>query len=262
MRPFVKMQALGNDFVVFDARRETWVPTAAEVRRVADRRLGVGCDQLIVIASSNLADAALKFWNADGGEVGACGNGTRAAATLLPLARTLETAGGVLAVRADDAGVTVDMGRPAFAWDAIPLAYPMDTLRMPVAWEALSEPVAVNVGNPHLVFVTKQADVDLARLGPAIEHDPLFPERINVGVAVVHGRDRIALTVWERGAGLTGACGTGAVAAAAALQARGLVDDRVTVAQAGGALTILRRDDGHILMTGPAAIVFTGEIEL
>ena len=263
MRPFVKMHGLGNDFVVFDARREPLTLSPGQARRVGDRRRGIGCDQVIVISASTIGDARLEFWNADGGVAGACGNGTRCVARLLGETLRLETAAGLLDVTGSQDGITVDMGVPRFEWDQIPLAYPIDTLAMPVAWDDLANPVALSVGNPHVVFFKDDAHAaDLARLGPVIETDALFPERVNVGVAQIVARDQVILQVWERGAGLTGACGTGAVAAAAAAMRRGLMDAQVRVAQAGGELTITRRDDGHMLMTGPAEVSFTGEVRL
>ncbi|MEO0501012.1 MAG: diaminopimelate epimerase, partial [Pseudomonadota bacterium] len=174
-----------------------------------------------------------------------------------------ETLAGILEGRANGAAAAVDMGVPRFDWDAIPLAYAMDTLSMPVGWEDLSAPAAVNVGNPHIVFFVDEADaVDLARLGPEIETDPLFPERVNVGVAEVTAADALTLRVWERGAGLTQACGTGACAAAVAAARRRLTGRQVRVTLPGGPLDIDWRADDHILMSGPAEIAFTGEIAL
>lgn len=257
--PFVKMHGAGNDFVIFDAR-ERPVPLDAEtVRRLADRHLGIGCDQLFRLEPSSRADLFLRIWNPDGSEAEACGNGTRCVAALTG-ARRIETAAGVLETEGEAHGVV--MGRPRFGWDEIPLAMPMDTLAMPVAWEELTEPSAVSMGNPHLVFfVADPAAVPLERLGPVIEGDPLFPERINVGVAAVEARDRIRLRVWERGAGLTLACGSAACAAFAAARRRRLVDAAATVALPGGELRIAERPDGRLLMEGPVAFVFRGEVE-
>lgn len=262
-RPFIKMHGLGNDFLVLDARQTPVALTAQQVRNLANRHTGIGFDQLILIEPSREADARLRFWNSDGGEVAACGNGSRAAAALLGGHKRLETGGGLLVADASAGGAEVDMGLPRFGWDAVPLAYAMDTLRLPLAWEELEAPVALSVGNPHVVFfVPDAATVPLERLGPMIEHDPVFPERVNVGVAQMVGRAAMTLRVWERGAGLTLACGTGAVAAVAAAQARGLADARVTVTLPGGTLIVSRREDGHLLLAGPAVIAFTGEVEL
>ncbi len=263
-RPFLKMHGLGNDFVVFDAREVPIVLSAAQVRAISDRRTGVGCDQLIVVsAGTGPGRVAVQFWNCDGAEVGACGNGSRAVAALVGGHVEIETAAGVLAADADGGGATVDMGLPRFGWDAVPLAYAMDTARLPVGWEGLDGPAACSVGNPHVTFfVTDQAAVDLETMGPLIEQDPLFPEGVNVGVATMTGRDAMMLRVWERGAGLTRACGTGAVAAVANAQRRGLAGALVTVTLPGGDLVITRRDDGHLLMAGPAVVSFTGMIDL
>ena len=263
-RTFLKMHGLGNDFVVFDARRQPIALDAATVRAIADRRTGVGCDQLIVIEPGrDGADATMRIWNADGGEVEACGNAARCVAQVVGASAVIDTAGGRISGTSGPGGASIDMGVPRFGWDEIPLAYAMDTLSMPVAWEALQNPAAVNVGNPHVVFFVERLDaVDLARLGPIVETDPLFPHRVNVNVAEVEGRHAIRLKVWERGAGLTRACGTGACATAVAAMRRGLVDRRVSVALPGGALDIEWRDDGRIVMTGPATTAFVGEIDL
>jgi diaminopimelate epimerase len=262
-RPFLKMHGLGNDFVVFDARRDPLSLTAAQVRAIADRHTGVGCDQLIVIERSDRADALMRIWNADGGEVEACGNASRCVAQVIGANAVIETVAGLIEGTATANGASIDMGAPRFGWDEIPLAYAMDTLHMPVGWETLENPVAVNVGNPHVVFFVPDTDaIDLERLGPIIEHDPLFPARINVNAASIASREHIRLRVWERGVGLTRACGTGACATATAAMRRGLVGRTVTVTLPGGDLSIAWRDDNHIVMTGPATTAFTGEIDL
>ncbi len=262
-RPFLKMHGLGNDFIVFDARAEPLTLTTSQVRGLSDRRAGIGCDQLIVVEPSAVATVRARFWNGDGDEVGACGNGSRAVAALVGGEASIETAGGLLTASATAGGATVDMGLPHFDWDAIPLAYAMDTRDLPLAWGPLEHPGAANVGNPHVVFcVADPHAVDLAALGPEIEHDPVFPERVNVGVAALPARNRMVLRVWERGAGLTRACGTGAVAAVAIAQRRGLADASVTVTLPGGDLVISRAADGHLHMAGPAVIAWRGEIDL
>jgi diaminopimelate epimerase len=262
-RAFLKMHGLGNDFVVFDARAEPLDVSAAVVRRLADRRTGIGCDQLIIVDASAAATVRARFWNCDGEEVAACGNGSRAVAALVGGAASIETAGGVLTATALDGGASVDMGKPRFGWEEVPLAYPMDTLRLPLAWDGLEGPGAASVGNPHVVFfVDDPAAIDLASIGPVIEHDPVFPERVNVGIAALPARDRMVLRVWERGAGLTRACGTGAVAAVAVAQRRGLADARVTVSLPGGDLVITRTNAGDLVMAGPAVIAFTGVVDL
>ena len=258
MTRFRKMHGLGNDFVILDTREGAVAMDAARARRIADRRTGVGCDQVILLGPSEIADVRMRIWNADGGEVEACGNATRCVALLG--AETIETKAGVLSAKANGASATIDMGAPKFGWDEIPLAYAMDTAAMPVGWETLREPCAVNVGNPHVVFFVRDADaVDLARLGPIIERDPLFPERVNVNVASVEG-EAIRLHVWERGAGLTQACGTGACATAVAAIRQKLVESPVEVRLPGGALIIDWAPGGTIRMTGPATHVFSGEL--
>jgi len=263
MTHFIKMHGLGNDFLVLDAREQPIVLSAAQVRALANRHTGIGFDQLILIEPSATADVRLRFWNSDGGEVAACGNGSRAAATLLGGQHRLETAGGLLDSNARAGGAEVDMGAPRWDWDAVPVAYPMDTANLPLAWDDLDHPVALSVGNPHVVFfVPDAAAVALEQIGPTIEHDPVFPERVNVGIAQVTARDHMILRVWERGAGATLACGTGAVAAVAAAQRRGLVDAQVRVSLPGGDLTVTRRDDGHLLLAGAAVIAYTGDVDL
>ena len=260
---FHKMHGLGNDFVVIDARSEPVEMTARRARALADRRTGVGCDQLILLEPSSLADARMRIFNADGGEVEACGNATRCVVRLLGGSATIETLGGLLDGRSEDGKVTVELEAPRFDWDAIPLAYAMDTRAMPVAWEELASPMAANVGNPHVIFFVADADaVDLARLGPLIETDPLFPARVNVNVATVDDRANIRLRVWERGVGLTDACGTGACATAVSGIRAGLVDSPVTVTLPGGPLIIGWAPGGRIAMSGPATHVFTAETDL
>ena len=261
--PFIKMHGLGNDFVVIDGR-ETPVPvmTARLAAMLADRHTGIGCDQLIVLGPSDSADVQMRIFNHDGGEVQSCGNATRAVGLLLGAPATIETLGGLLTVEPGSSGVAVDMGVPRFEWGQIPLAYAMDTHQMPVAFETLDNPTAVNVGNPHIIFFVPDCQtVELDRLGPEIEHDPLFPERINVNIATIESRSRIRLRVWERGAGETLACGTGACATAIGAMRRGLTERSVTVALPGGELVITWTDAGRITMTGPASESFRGSFD-
>lgn len=261
--PFIKMHGLGNDFVVLDGRAQA-LPALSSTFAVAlaDRRTGIGCDQLVVLEPSGKADLKARFFNQDGGEVESCGNASRAIGLLIGQRAMVETLGGLIEVAPSAGGITVDMGQPRFEWDQIPLAYAMDTHHMPLAWEALENPTAVNVGNPHVIFFVPDCTaVELDRLGPEIEHDPMFPARINVNVATVLDRSHIRLRVWERGAGETRACGTGACATAIGAMRRGLVERRVTVSLPGGDLQIEWTEAGRILMTGPATISFRGDFD-
>ena len=260
---FTKMHGLGNDFVVLDGRATPIAMAPGLARALADRRTGIGCDQLIVLVPSTAADLGMRIFNADGGEVESCGNASRAVTMLLGHAARIETLGGVIAGEPEPGGATIDMGKPRFEWQDIPLAYAMDTLALPVGWEDLEGPCAVNVGNPHVVFFVPECDeVDLERLGPLIEHDPLFPERVNVNVATVAGPGRIRLRVWERGVGLTRACGTGACASAVAAIRRGLMPREVTVELPGGTLQIAWPMAGAVRMSGAASESFRGSFEL
>lgn len=257
------MHGLGNDFVVLDGRAQALPAMDAQLAAaLADRRTGIGCDQLIVLEPSTAADFRMRIFNSDGSEVEACGNATRAVGLLHGRPATIETLGGLLRAEPASAGIAVELPAPRLEWQQIPLAYAMDTLAMPVGWDGLDGPVAVNVGNPHAVFFVDDVDaVALAGIGPEIEHDPLFPERVNVNVAQVTAPDAIRLRVWERGAGETRACGTGACATAIAAMRRGLTGRRVTVSQPGGDLVIEWRADGAILMTGPATESFRGSFD-
>lgn len=261
--PFIKMHGLGNDFVVLDARIRTLpVMTAKVARGLGDRRTGIGFDQLVLLEPSQTHAFRMRIFNSDGSEVGACGNAARAVALLHGVPALIETGGGPIMLEPLDGGARVDMGTPKFDWDVIPLAYPMDTFAMPVGWEQLENPMAVNVGNPHAIFFVEDADtVPLDAIGPVIEHDPIFPERVNVNVASLAGPDHLKLRVWERGAGLTRACGTGACATAVAAVRRGLVASPVRVTLPGGDLVIEWKPGGTILMSGPAATSFRGTFD-
>lgn len=262
-RRFSKMHGLGNDFVLIDARDAPVGMDDALARAIADRRTGVGCDQLILIGPSGHADVSMRIFNSDGGEVEACGNATRCVPIFVGRDVTIETKAGLLDARRTGDGVSVDMGQPRFDWDAIPLAYAMDTLAMPVSWEDLPAPAAVNVGNPHVIFFVEDLDrVEVERLGPLIETDPLFPSRINANFAKIENDHHLRLVVWERGAGLTRACGTGACATAVAAIRRRLCTGPVTVSLPGGDLVIDWRPGESIRMTGPATRVFDGVLDL
>ncbi|HVF36664.1 MAG TPA: diaminopimelate epimerase [Sphingomicrobium sp.] len=260
-RQFHKMHGLGNDFVVIDARDRSVDMTPALARALADRHLGVGCDQLILLEPSSTADMKMRIWNHDGGEVQSCGNASRCVVALTGV-KTIETGGGIVEGSGQGSEVEVSLPPPRFEWDAIPLAYPMDTARLPLGWGPLVHPMALSVGNPHLIFfVSDEMAIDLDGQGPSIEHDPAFPERININVASVRG-DGIHLRTWERGAGLTLACGTGACATAVAAIVQKKAASPAKVHMRGGALTIGWAPGEPIRMRGDATHVFKGEIEL
>jgi diaminopimelate epimerase len=273
--PFLKMHGLGNDFVVLDARGHALDLTVPRRRAIADRRLGVGCDQLIVLETPTEpdADVFMRIYNPDGSEAQACGNATRCVASLLMDEReaddvTIQTVAGLLESQKVGRGanglpvISVDMGLVRMDWREIPVATACDTNHMPVGIGPLQEPVGTNVGNPHATFfVDDLAAIPIAELGPKLEHDPFFPERVNVGVAQLIGENRLKLSVWERGAGLTLACGSGACAAAVAAARRGLTGRKVDVVVEHGTLTIEWLRDDHVSMTGGIALAYRGELD-
>jgi diaminopimelate epimerase len=259
---FHKMHGLGNDFVVIDARAKPVSIDAARSHAIADRQRGIGCDQLILLEPSDCADLRMRIFNADGAEVEQCGNALRCVAQLTGAGR-IETRAGLTAASAHGALISIDMGMPRFGWDEIPLSYAVDTADVPAAWGELDHGVTLNVGNPHIVFFVPDPDaVPLAEFGPSIEHDPMFPDRVNVNVAEVTGPSSLRLRVWERGSGLTQACGTGACATAVAAIRRKLVQSPVTVSLPGGDLVIAWAPGESVRMSGPATHVFFGEAEL
>lgn len=259
---FIKMHGLGNDFVVIDARDAPLPDLSRQfAMAIADRRTGIGCDQLILLEPDAVADLRMRIFNSDGGEVESCGNAARAVAILLGKPARLATLGGTIELDPCAGGARVNMGTPRFDWERIPIAYAMDTAAMPVSWDGLENPAAVNVGNPHVIFFVDDSNaVPLDRLGPEIENDPLFPERVNVNVAHI-ADGAVHLRVWERGAGLTRACGTGACATAVAAIRSGLAQSPVTVHLPGGALEIAWNGSGDIWMSGPASESFRGSFE-
>lgn len=267
--PFLKMQGAGNDFVVLDGRHRALALDAAAIRRLADRRLGIGCDQLILLRPAADADVAMRIFNPDGSEAGACGNATRCVAELLHGESgggdfVIETIAGRLpSWRGAGGEISVDMGAPRLEWDEVPLAGPADTLHLALAAGNLSDPAALSMGNPHVTFfVDDLAAIPIATLGPVLEHDPIFPQRANIGVAQILPDGAIRLRVWERGAGLTLACGSGACAALVNAARRGRTGRSARLLLDGGELRIEWRADGHVVMTGPAALSFTGEVSL
>jgi diaminopimelate epimerase len=270
MAAFRKMHGLGNDFVVLDDRAGTLDVTPARAAWLADRHRGIGADQVIVLEATGAgADVFMRIRNPDGSEGGACGNATRCVAELLAaetgkrevVVRTI--AGDLAAALHEDGSVTVDMGPARLGWREVPLARACDTLAVPLTRPCLSEPAACSMGNPHATFFVADLDaLDMRALGASLEHDPIFPDRANIGFAQVITPTHVRLVVWERGAGLTLACGSGACAAIVNAVRRGLVERRATVTMPGGDLAMAWREDGHVLMTGPTALAFIGEVDL
>jgi diaminopimelate epimerase len=269
-RKFVKMHGLGNDFAIFDGRADGFALSAGQILALSNRRTGIGFDQVVVLsaATSPETDAFARIYNQDGQEI-PCGNATRCIAALLMQdlkkeTLVLETIFGRLHCWQAEQGIGVDMGPARLGWQDIPLSREENTLSLPVAEGILKNPVGVSVGNPHAVFFVEDAEcVPLDILGPKIEHHPLFPERANVEVAQVLSPDKIRMRVWERGTGITMACGTGACATAVAGVRRGLTARKVTICLDGGDLAIeWRESDGHVLMIGPATTVYMGEVQL
>ena len=259
-RAFFKMHGLGNDFVVFDAREDSISLTQNQVKGIADRRMGVGFDQLAVIEPSESADAHLVFYNADGSLSAACGNATRCIARHImdqsgKSALTLTTDRGTLfAVDAGEGLTSINMGQPMLDWQDVPLAHEMDTLHLPID----GEPTATGMGNPHCTFFVEDAEaIDLIARGSEIEHHPIYPERTNVQFASVIGPDHLRMRVWERGAGVTLASGSSSCATAVAAARRGLTGRRVKIDLDGGQIQIDWREDG-VWMTGPTMHVMSG----
>ncbi|PZF77179.1 diaminopimelate epimerase [Aestuariivirga litoralis] len=273
-RHFRKMNGLGNDFVVFDARTHAVAMDETKARAIADRKTGIGCDQLIVLEPSKKADVTMRIWNNEGGEVESCGNATRCIADILfdekkSTRATIDTKGGFLvAEKGGERLVTVDMGAPRFDWQDIPLSEKFHDTRYidlhvgPVDAPLIDRPSVVNVGNPHCIFWVKDLDVvDLSKVGPMLEHHPLFPRRANITLARIDDRSHVVIKVWERGAGLTKACGTAACAVMAAGHRLKRLDAKATITLPGGDLFMeIRERDGHVIMTGPVAYEFEGDL--
>ena len=262
---FIKMHGLGNDFVILDGRSTPIELTSAQMQAIADRRRGIGCDQLILLEESqNNADLMMRIRNADGGEVEACGNATRCIGKLVMDEKgsdhaKIETVAGLLNATKSAAGITVDMGPAYLEWQDIPLAQEMDTISLDMSEGALKNPVGVGMGNPHAVFfVENAAAIDLETVGPLLEHHALYPNRTNIEAAEIIDRGHIRLRVWERGVGITQACGTGACATLVAAARRGLADRTAKVELDGGMLKIEWRANNHVLMTGPTEMSYTG----
>jgi diaminopimelate epimerase len=267
---FLKMHGCGNDFVIFDERAAPLGLTQARAAALADRRTGIGCDQFIVIEPTTKgANAFMRIRNPDGREAGACGNATRCVAWLLAQEtgnpnQTIRTIAGELpSIVLPDGRVQVDMGPARLDWRDIPLARAMDTLRLDLTMGPVGAPAAASMGNPHATFfVDDLAAIDIETIGPALEHHELFPERANIGFAQILTDEHFILRVWERGAGLTLACGSGACAAMVNAARRGLTGRHARVDVDGGRLDMAWREDGHVLMTGPIATAYTGQVDL
>ena len=273
-QPFLKMHGTGNDFVVLDLRNSDMRVDANLARLLADRRIGVGCDQVISLEPSSVADVFMRIHNTDGSEAQACGNGSRCIASLL-LGESgqkkilIESRAGLLEGEISADGlVRVDMGPAYLNWYEIPLAFEADTLcldltHQPRQGPKLSEPCAVGMGNPHAVFFVEDLDaIDISTAGPVLEKHDVFPEKANIGFVQILGYDRLRLRVWERGAGLTLSCGSGACAALVASHRRGKCGRRATLTVDGGELIIEWREcDGHVLMSGDVATAFSGILD-
>ena len=273
MNRFAKMHGLGNDFVILDWRddRSRKVSEAA-ARRLADRCLGIGCDQILVLRDCDTADLRMDILNQDGSPSGACGNGTRCVADMMmnELQQDriqIETDGGMLAAwRATDGDIAVDMGPVKTDWQDVPLASAADTLHVPLDIAGVDaaglDAVCHSLGNPHaVVFVEDAERVDIERIGPLVETAPLFPDRVNLSVVSRRDDGSFRMRVWERGVGITMACGSGACASGVAVVRRGLGQDENRIVMDGGAVTInWNRDTSHVVMTGPVSYVATGQL--
>ncbi len=261
--PFVKMHGCGNDFVILDERAHPVGITPSRAAATADRHTGVGCDQLIVLQPADTADVFMRIYNPDGSQAGACGNATRCVADILMRqtgrnAVSVQTISGILpAVLLANGQIQVDMGPPRLNWQDVPLSRSMDTLHLDLP----GDPAASSMGNPHATFFVADVRAEpIAERGPALEHDPLFPDRANIGFAQIIDPQTIRLRLWERGAGLTLACGSGACATLVNAHRRGLTGRRAKVIVDGGTLDIEWREDGHVLMAGPVTTVFHGQL--
>lgn len=267
---FLKMHGLGNDFVVIDARKRPFSLSATQAAAIADRRRGIGGDQIIVLeAAPGSQDVFMRIRNADGSASAACGNATRCIGGFLMdetgKSRVVigSEAGDLFAERANGSEVTIDFGAPRLAWNEVPLSREMDTLHLPLSAGPVSDPAACSMGNPHGTFFVDDVEaLDIATIGPKLEWDPIFPERANIGFAQILTRSRIRMRVWERGAGITLACGTGACATLVNAVRRGLAERKAQLLLDGGTLTIeWRESDNHVLMTGAIAIAARGTLD-
>ena len=268
IHPFRKMHGLGNDFVIFDGRTDPFKMTKDQLRHIADRNRGIGCDQIITLLPSDKADVFMRIQNGDGSEANTCGNATRCVGDILLKELdldtvTIETGAGLLTARQYHDLIRADMGQPIRDWQQIPLSKKVDTDHIDLTVGPLSNPVAVNMGNPHVVFFVDDVEaIPLEDLGPQIENHPLFPERVNVSIVEGQGNGRLRLRVWERGAGITLACGSAACATIVAATLRGLVDRKAIIELDGGVLHMAWDKNGHVHMTGPVTYVYDGKVNL
>lgn len=262
------MDGTGNDFVIIDTRHHPLPLMADQLVKLASRNHPVtqGCDQIIVLEPSETADIGMRIFNADGSEVASCGNATRCIGALMlaetdKQVATIQTLAGIKTAKTSAYGITVDMGEPKFGWQDIPLREAQDTLHLHLSMGSLNDPVAVSMGNPHAVFFVKDRHaIDLTDLGPKLEHHSLFPQRANIGVAEIIDHAHIGLRVFERGAGETLACGTGACAALVAAHRRGLTGRHAVMHMKGGDLTIEWLENNHVLLSGQVRRQFEGTL--
>jgi diaminopimelate epimerase len=269
MLSFRKMHGLGNDFVVLDGRAAPLGLTSAQIVALADRRRGIGCDQLIILEPPPPgADVFMRIHNPDGSEAGACGNATRCIASLVAAETgkaqvVVRTISGDLPSEAMPGGMwQVDMGPARLGWQDVPLAREVDTLHLPLACGPVADPAACSMGNPHATFFVPDLDaLPVKEIGPRLENAPIFPDRANIGFVQVISQDHLRLVVWERGAGLTLACGSGACATIVNAHRRGLTGRTAQISMPGGDLLMEWRADGHVLMTGPVATAFIGQVD-
>ncbi len=266
-KPFIKMHGLGNDFVVLDSTKNQYNINKASIQLISNRRFGVGCDQVIEMRHSNKEDIYIKIYNADGTEAEACGNAARCIAGLLFASSpkkevSIETVAGVLKAESEENGlIKVDMGKPKFFWKDIPLSMNINKINFEEL--TLKNGLAINIGNPHIVFFVKDLDaVDINRIGPLIENNSLFPEKVNVEICQLKNRKKIKVLVWERGAGNTLACGSGACAALVAAYKNSLSEPQAEIVLDGGSLNITWNigSDEHVIMSGPIAVSFLGDL--
>lgn len=268
LRPFRKMHGLGNDFVIFDGRADRLDLSADQARHIARRHCGIGCDQIITLWNSDKADVFMHIQNADGSEVNACGNATRCVGDIILREKdvdkiTIETGAGLLKASRQNDMITVDMGKPLRGWDEIPLSHEMNVDDLDLTVGPLSHPVVVNMGNPHVVFfVDNVADIPLSELGPQIENHALFPERVNVSIVENCGNGILRHRVWERGAGITEACGSAACAVIVSASLRNIVDRKATIELDGGCLHMEWDGNDHVQMTGDVTYVYEGRLNL